>query len=260
MIHKNLLERIPERLGEYRKVVPDGERECVWAEAGVVPYKLCDTEFDCSNCTFDMVMRGDNELAPRRMWTRAGKVCPHRFYHHCHTWAKIEGNAMVRVGIDDFGQNILGPIEEISLPIRDEKIGRKSIRVKGRGIITSLISPVDGYVVAVNDALVEQPQIANRSPYEKGWLVLLRPTRLVKNLKNLFYGTDAMLWFDTEIFRLAALISTELNRTSNDELGMSLPDGGLPDIEMLHQLPHSLKKKILEQCFLYAHTNDNFKS
>ena len=56
MIHlgKNLFERIPERLDEYRKIVPHGEKECVWAEAGVVPYKLCDSHFDCTNCSFDI--------------------------------------------------------------------------------------------------------------------------------------------------------------------------------------------------------------
>ena len=37
---KNLFERIPERLDEFRKTVPDGEKECLWAEAGVVPYKF----------------------------------------------------------------------------------------------------------------------------------------------------------------------------------------------------------------------------
>jgi len=260
MIYKNIIERIPERLKEYRKVVPDGELECVWAEAGVVPYKLCDSEFDCSNCIFDMVMRGGNELVPRRIYTKGGKLCPHRFYHHCHTWAKVEGNALVRVGIDDFGQNILGPIEEISLPIRDEKLGKKSIRVKGRGIIIPIISPVDGYVVAVNEDLVEQPQLANKSPYDKGWLVMIRPTRLVKNLKNLFYGPDALQWFDVEIFRFAALVSAETNSYASKELGMTLPDGGLPDFEILNDLHQSIKKRVLEQCFLYAHTHDTFKT
>ena len=261
MIHlgKNLFERIPERLNEFRKIVPDGEKECVWAEAGVVPYKLCDTQFDCNNCSFDIVMRGGNELIPRRVISRGGRLCPHRFYHHCHTWAQVEEKAFVRIGIDDFGQNILGPIEKICLPLRDEKIGKKSIRIKARNSIISLMPPVDGYVEEVNDDLVNQPQLANNSPYEKGWLVLLRPTRLVRNLRNLFYGAAAIQWFDVEMFRLAALVTSELNSGSGEQLGLTLPDGGLPDFDILNKLPPNITKRVLEQCFLYCHTNEKVK-
>ena len=256
---KNVFERIPERLDEYRKIVPAGEKECVWAEAGVVPYKLCDSMLDCANCSFDIVMRGGNELIPRRIHSQGGKVCTHRFYSHCHSWAQVEDKAFVRIGIDDFGQNILGPIEKICLPLKDEKIGRKSIRIKARGLIIPLTPPVDGYVEEVNEDLINYPHLANKSPYEKGWLVLLRPTRLVKNLKKLFYGTDAIQWFDVEMYRLAALITSEINRKVNRQLGMTMPDGGLPDFDILKELPINITKRIMEQCFLYCHTSDKFK-
>jgi glycine cleavage system H lipoate-binding protein len=171
----------------------------------------------------------------------------------------VEAKAFVRIGIDDFGQNILGPIEKICLPLRDEKIGKKSIRIKARNTIIPLTPPVDGYVEEVNEELISQPQLANTSPYEKGWIVLLRPTRLVRNLKHLFYGAAAIQWFDLEMFRLAALISSQLNTHSDDELFMTLPDGGLPDFDILNKLPPEITRKVLEQCFLYSYTNDKFK-
>ena len=256
---KNSPTRILERLDEYRKIVPDGEAPCVWAEAGVVPHKLCDCHFDCNNCAFDMVMCRSNELTPSRVDSKGGELCPHCFYHQCHTWARIEGKANVRIGIDDFGQHILGPIDKISLPIKDEKLGKKSIRVKGRGSIIPLNPPVDGYVVEVNEELVNHPELVNASPYEKGWIVLLRPTSLVKNLKKLFFGPAAIQWFDVEMYRLAALITAEINHGAGDELGMTMPDGGLPDFNVLDKLPPMMTKRVLEQCFLYAHTNDDFK-
>ena len=258
-INKSPSTRILKRQNEYRKVVPDGEMECVWAEAGVVPYKLCDSHFDCTNCSFDIVMRGGNELIPRRVRSSGGELCTHRFYSHYHTWAQVEEKGHVRIGIDDFGQKTLGPIEEICLPLRDEKVGKKSIRIKARGSIIPLIPPVDGYVVEVNEDLAQQPELANNHPYEEGWLVLIRPTRLVKNLNTLFYGTAAIQWFDVEMYRLAALISAELNHGA-DNLGMTLPDGGLPDFNILNELPPDITKKVLEQCFLYCHTKDKFKA
>jgi glycine cleavage system H lipoate-binding protein len=233
-INKNPSAGMQERWNKCRKVVPDGEKECVWAEAGVVPYKLCNSHFDCTNCSFDIVMRGGNELIPRRISSKGGELCTHRFYSQCHTWAQVEEKGYVRIGIDDFGQNILGPIEEICLPLRDEKIGKKSIRIKARGSIIPLI------------------------PYEEGWMVLIRPTRLVKNLNTLFYGTATIQWFDVEMHRLAALISTELNHGA-DDLGMTLPDGGLPDFDILNELPPGITKKVLEQCFHNCPTNDKCK-
>jgi glycine cleavage system H protein len=259
-VEKNRYERIPERLDEYRKVVPAGEKECVWADAGVVPYKLCDSHLDCTNCSFDIVMRGGDDLIPRRVRSRGGELCTHRFYSHRHTWAQVEEKGYVRIGIDDFGQNILGPIEKICLPLRDEKIGKKSIRIKARGSIIPLIPPVDGYVVEVNEDLAQQPELANICPYEEGWLVLIRPTRLVKNLHKLFYGTATIQWFDVEMYRLAALINAELNHGADEELGMTMPDGGLPDFDILDKLPRATTKKVMEQCFLYCHTNDKCKS
>lgn len=256
---KNIFERIPERLDEYRKIVPTGEQECVWADAGVVPYKLCDSHFDCANCSFDIVMRGGGgELIPGRIQCRGGKICLHRFYSYCHAWAQVEENAFVRIGIDDFGQNLLGPIEKIILPQKDEKIDKKSIRIKARNNTIPLTPPVDGYIEEINEDLINQPQLANKSPYERGWLVLLRPVRLVKNLKKLFYGTSAKQWFEVEMYRLAALITAEINRNMDKQLSMTSPYGDLPDFDVLNELPSNITKRVMEQCFLYCHTDDRF--
>ena len=244
---------------EYRRVVPEGERECLWAEAGVVPYKLCDANFDCVNCLFDIVMRGGKDLLPRRLDTKSGKLCIYRFYSLCHIWALVEEKAFVRIGIDDFGQKVLGPIEKVCLPLKGEKIGKKSIRIKVKDSIIPVASPVEGFVEAVNDELINQPKLANRSPYDKGWLVLIRPTRLARNLKKLLYGRDAIPWFDAEINRLAELITLELNRGADEHLGMTMPDGGLPDLERINEVPSDIKKKIFEHCFLTCRSDSRQK-
>jgi glycine cleavage system H protein len=260
ILENNLFERIPERLDLRGDIVPEDEKRCIRADAWKAPYKLCDSRFDCTNCSYDIVMREGNELIPKRSHSRGEKLCTLRFYHHCHTWAQVEEKNLVRIGIDDFGQNVLGPIEKVSLPLRDEKIGKKSILIKARGSIIPLTPFVDGFVEEINDELISQPQLVNKSPYEKGWLVLVRPTRLVQNLKELFYGTSAMQWFDVERFKLAALITSELNNRMGKKLGMTLHNGSLPDFDMLNKLPPSITKKVLEQFFLYCHTNDKFKN
>ena len=39
------------------KVVPPGKKKCIWMEAGVVSYKLCDNNFDCQTCSYDHAMQ-----------------------------------------------------------------------------------------------------------------------------------------------------------------------------------------------------------
>jgi glycine cleavage system H lipoate-binding protein len=249
-LKKNRVGNNKESPDEYRKVVPVGERACLWAEAGVVPYKLCAEDYDCVNCPFDIVMRGGKDLIPRRVNTSGGRLCIHRFYSLCHIWAMVEEKAFVRIGIDDFAQKVLGPIEKVCLPLPGEKIGKKSIRLKVKDSIVPVVPSVEGYVEAVNEDLINQPQLANESPYDKGWLVLLRPTRLARNLKKLLYGRDATRWFEAEITRLATLVASQLRGDGDEHLGITMPDGGSPDLEVIHDLPPDLKKTIFEHCFL----------
>ena len=252
---KDQPEKTAESSDDYRKVIPEGERACVWAEAGVVRYKLCNSHFDCNNCTFDIAMRGGDELLPGRMTTPSGRLCAYRFYSRGHLWALVEENAFVRIGIDDLGQKVLGPLEKICLPLKDEKINKKSIRLKVDDSIVPLLPPVEGYVEAVNEDLISRPQLVNESPYDKGWLVLIRPIRLARNLRKMLYGIDARTWFDREVHRLADLISSELAGGSDRQLGMTMPDGGMPDLDALGKLPAAIKKKVLQYCFFKGHSD-----
>lgn len=233
---------------------PDVDMDCIWVSAGVVPYKLCDLNFDCGNCAFDLVMRGGNNdlSAPIRVNIKGYKLCLSLFYHQCHTWARVEQNAYVRVGIDDFGQNLLGEIQGISLPIRGEKLGRDSIRLKGRGAIITLMPPVEGFVVESNDRLMKQPSLLNEYPYDAGWIVHIRPFRLAQNLKGLLYGPQAQDWFDAEINRLSDTIAETIGMAEQMDVGTTLQDGGMTDFELLDKIGCVKTRQIVRQFFSLA--------
>lgn len=99
-----------------------------------------------------------------------------RRYSKEHEWAKLEGGEVV-VGITDFAQAQLGDVVYIELP----RVGEQVKQMKEMGVIESvktasdLFSPVSGEVVAVNEAVVGEPQLVNESPYERGWLIRVRP-------------------------------------------------------------------------------------
>jgi glycine cleavage system H protein len=245
-----------------RKIIPDGDLECVWASGGVVPYKLCDANFDCGNCVFDLAMRGAYKMTTQRMFVRGCKFCPSYFYHRGHAWAMVEENAHIRIGLDDLGQKLLGSIEKIILPGSGKKMSDESILLKGRGIEVRLTPPVEGYVVEINDSILSQPSLINISPYSRGWLALIRPTHLSKNLKQLLYGTAALRWFEEETIKLYCVFVDETDHIRS-EVGVTFQDGGLLNFDLLDRLHPAKRKAIIKQFFTYQpprrpRKNDDF--
>jgi glycine cleavage system H lipoate-binding protein len=118
------------------------------------------------------------------------------FYHQGHSWALPEQQNVVRVGIDDFAQRLIGLASIVELP----KVGA-SLEQGGKGWIlgvdsktTDIISPVSGEVIAVNDEALRNPRILNQDPYGRGWLIKVRVPSVSNNIRNLLSGELAAAW------------------------------------------------------------------
>ena len=99
-----------------------------------------------------------------------------RRYTSEHEWVKLDGDVAV-VGITDFAQDQLGDVVYVELP----KVGDRVEAQKPFGVIESvktasdLFAPVSGTVEAVNGQIVDEPQLVNDAPYERGWLIKVKP-------------------------------------------------------------------------------------
>jgi len=93
-----------------------------------------------------------------------------------HEWARLE-DGMVTVGITGYATDQLGDVVFVELP----PVGRKLEALKPFGVVeavktvSDLYAPVAGEVVAVNEALVDNPALVNQAPYGEGWMVRLKP-------------------------------------------------------------------------------------
>ncbi|EOA05747.1 glycine cleavage system protein H [Herbaspirillum frisingense GSF30] len=100
----------------------------------------------------------------------------HLVYAQTHEWVRVEEDGSLTIGITDFGQEQLGPLVYVEMPA----VGRSLVRGEESGIVESnktasdLHAPVDGVVLAVNEALVETPDAVNDAPYEQ-WIFKLQP-------------------------------------------------------------------------------------
>ncbi len=95
-------------------------------------------------------------------------------YHKEHTWAKISGKKAT-IGITDYAQESLGDIVYIDLPDPDTTVDANTelTEIESTKTTSSVISPVSGTIIEVNEDLAETPEIINEDPYGKGWIAVL---------------------------------------------------------------------------------------
>ena len=101
-----------------------------------------------------------------------------------HEWIKEDDNTVI-VGISDHAQNELGEVVFVELPaIGDEFVaGDEAAVVESVKAASEVYTPISGEVIEVNDALEENPELINTSPYEEGWFFKLKVSD--ENLGNI---------------------------------------------------------------------------
>jgi glycine cleavage system H protein len=93
-----------------------------------------------------------------------------------HEWARPAGDA-VRVGVTDYAQEQLGDITFVELPQIGDAYNRGDQfgTLESTKAVGDLFMPLTGEVVAVNEALVESPELVNQDPYVAGWIADVKP-------------------------------------------------------------------------------------
>ncbi|NNU84312.1 glycine cleavage system protein GcvH [Geobacillus sp. BMUD] len=96
-----------------------------------------------------------------------------------HEWVRVEGEN-VRVGITDYAQSELGDIVFVELPEVGTEITANEPfgSVESVKTVSELYAPISGTVVEVNEALNDNPEYVNESPYEKAWMIVVKPNDL----------------------------------------------------------------------------------
>jgi glycine cleavage system H protein len=100
-----------------------------------------------------------------------------RRYLDSHEWA-LNDDGVVHVGVSDFAQDELGDVVFVELPdVGDEVTAGESFGVvESIKAVSDLYAPVSGEVVEVNEALFDEPELVNESPYDEGWMLSIEGT------------------------------------------------------------------------------------
>ena len=120
------------------------------------------------------------------------------YYTKEFEWIKIEGDK-IRVGITDFAQKQLREIVYAELPTPGSQTKQNDPygTVESVKAVSDLIAPISGTIEEVNAEVQSKPELLNEDPYQKGWLLILKPTNLNTELTNLMDYNKAVEWHKT---------------------------------------------------------------
>ena len=98
-------------------------------------------------------------------------------YRESHEWVRFEQDGSVTVGITEHAQQLLGDMVFVDLPEAGAQLqqGDDCAVAESVKAASDIYAPLNGEVIAVNEALGENPELVNSDPYSEGWLFRLQP-------------------------------------------------------------------------------------
>lgn len=186
------------------------------------------------------------ETAPRLARSLVGgfQVPEKLRFHPGHTWALSESPSLVRVGMDDFASKLAGKVDRIALPQRGQWIrqGQKIWTIFRDGASVDMVSPIEGSIADINDAAMQDPELARKDPFGDGWLVTVQAPDAKTSFRNLLGGALARWWTEESASRL--------QRKMPMALGALAQDGGVAVDNLTTQISDEAWATIAKEFFL----------
>lgn len=121
-------------------------------------------------------------------------------YATSHEWVRVVEGGEVVMGISDFAQDALGDVVYIDLPEvgRTVEAGDGIAEIESTKSVNDVYAPISGTVVAINEALMDNPEIVNGDPYGEGWFLRIAPAGGEVDLSSLLEATAYRLTTEAE--------------------------------------------------------------
>jgi glycine cleavage system H lipoate-binding protein len=147
-------------------------------------------------------------------------------YHPGHTWALSESPNLIRVGMDDFASKLTGKMKRVTLPQRGQWIrqGQKMCTIHRDGCAVDMVSPIEGSVSDINEAIVRNPKLALRDPYGEGWLLTVQAPDAKTSFRNLLGGAMARWWTEESASRLQRHMPVAMGSAMAQDGGVAMDD------------------------------------
>ena len=93
-----------------------------------------------------------------------------------HSWARIEDEDTVAIGLSEFAVEELGEITYVELPNIGDEVSQMEViaSVESLRDTMEVYAPVSGEIVEINEMLIDNPSLLNEDPYGDGWIAIVR--------------------------------------------------------------------------------------
>jgi len=97
------------------------------------------------------------------------------YYTKDHEWLKVEGE-YAYAGVTDFAQSELGDIVFIEIETLGETLKKEEVfgTIEAVKTVSDMFMPIGGEILEVNPAITDTPDVVNKDPYGKGWMIKLK--------------------------------------------------------------------------------------
>ncbi|HCC70200.1 MAG TPA: hypothetical protein DEQ09_03495 [Bacteroidales bacterium] len=150
------------------------------------------------------------------------------FFDRSHTWAFMEKDGKVKVGIDDFLQHITGKVTRIKMKEAGSMIkrGETFVSLVQNGKQLDIFSPVSGKITETNRELAGNTAMVNNAPFDDGWIYAIEPDNWIKEAKKYFMGDNYREFLKSQFSGLKDFVATTVKPDNAEYSMVILQDGG----------------------------------
>ena len=141
------------------------------------------------------------------------------FISSSHTWASMEQDGRIKVGIDDFAKKLIGKIDSIEFPNLGMNLKTNQplfTVIQGEKRI-QFNSPVSGKVLSINNILKNDITLLNITPYDSNWICIVDADDVDNEIKNLKIGKSAVNFYQEDIEHFIDLRKKKVKKSSETE-------------------------------------------
>jgi len=238
-------------------MTPVPDLPCIWVQAGVLSYRLCDREYQCERCELFHALRSDPlrlrggrpataARAAADSETRNGderirvfmshflagcRIDLNRSYSPSHFWVQMLDDEW-HLGLDGFARRVLDPIDQMIVPEVGASLrcGEPCAWARRSGSVMPLSSPVGGTVVAANPTCLDSTVTVTGEPIDDLWMLRVNPS---DELGVLFRDEQILLWLSAQIGAVRQRVAEALDASDRKTgLGATLADGGTIEMNL----------------------------
>jgi len=175
------------------------------------------TFIDSEDIEITPALNENSVLAPRGL-----------YYDKTHTWAFMEQDGLVKIGVDDFLKHVTGHITQLKMKSPGEKVrkGEKILTIIRNGKQLNLYSPVSGFIRKLNTLLSDNPAKINLLSLTAGWIYQVEPVNWKRESSFMLMFDNYRDWLEDEFTRLKEFLAVTANSNSVVYEHIVMQDGG----------------------------------